>query len=270
LNLRVRLEGDMYDLSTIQPESGFYDTSTNEIVWNSGAVSNLGSLAPAQNGQVVFRVKLKNSFPSSGAGARNFTIKSTATLATSNVPSSIEADEISSQASLITKISAQPTLTQAIYFGDNGYGNSGSGAMPLQVGQETVLTINWDINNPGSDVKNVKVVGVLPTGIEWVGAASTNVGSDVSAGVVFDKNRSEISWTISKVPQGAGLFSEKYRASFQIKVKPAPNQQGSPVNLIKNVSMVGSDPFTQQDINIKLRDYTSNDIVDRPGQGTVK
>ena len=40
--------------------------------------------------------------------------------------------------------------------------------------------------------------------------------------------------------------------------------------LIKNSKLSGEDTFTKQNIIVSAGDLTSNDLVDRPGEGVVK
>jgi len=62
----------------------------------------------------------------------------------------------------------------------------------------------------------------------------------------------------------------KYEASFQISIKPAINQKGSPIFLIKDSKLSGVDTFTKQNIIVPTQDISTNDLVDRPGEGQVK
>ena len=72
------------------------------------------------------------------------------------------------------------------------------------------------------------------------------------------------------LPQGVGIFTAKHEASFQVMVKPSSSQKGDSIVLIKNSKLSGEDTFTKQNIIVSAGDLTSNDLVDRPGEGVVK
>src|SRR3989338_2671752 len=71
VNLTIKLEGEMYDISSLDTKGGYYDNSNNTITWNASTVSDFANLAPNKKGQVSFRIKLKNSIPSGVSGSKN-------------------------------------------------------------------------------------------------------------------------------------------------------------------------------------------------------
>lgn len=265
VNLSVRLEGDMYDFSSLDTRGGYFDDSSNTILWNAGAVSDFGNLAPNQKGQVSFKIKLNNSISSGVSGSKNLFVRSTARLSTPNVPSGVGGDELFAQDSLVTKISTQPTLRQTVYYKDSAFGSSGP--MPPEVGKETSFTIRWQITNPGNDMTKVKISGVLPSGVNWKNVVS--IGSN-QPDLTYNKNTSEVSWNLGVLPQGVGVISPKYEASFQVSIKPSVNQKDSAVTLLKDLQLSGEDTFTKQEVIIPVRDMTTDETVDRAGEGRVQ
>ena len=265
MNLTVKLEGEMYDISGLDTKGGYYDGSNGTILWNAGTVSDFSNLAPNKNGQVSFRIKLKNSIPSGSSGSKNLFVRASARLSTPNVPSSVGGDEIFSDTSLVTKISAQPTLKQLVYYNDSAFGSSGP--LPPEVGKETSFTIHWQVINPGNDINGVKISGILPTGVNWKSLVSVGSGQPEP---IFNKNTSEVVWNLGVLPQGVGVIGPKYEASFQVTIKPAINQKGNSVALMKDSKLSGTDVFTKQNIIVPVGNISTSDLVDRPGEGQVK
>jgi len=265
VNLSVKLEGEMYDISNLDTKGGYYDNSNGTILWNASTVSDFANLAPNKKGQISFRIKLKNSIPSGATGSKNLFVRASARLSTPNVPSGVGGDEIFAESSLVTKISTQPTLKQTAYYNDSAFGSSGP--LPLQIGKETTFTIHWQITNPGNDMSGVKIIGVLPTGINWKNVVSVGSGQPEP---IFNTNTSEVTWNLGVLPQGVGVTGAKYDASFQVSVKPSTNQKGSPILLTKDSKLSGQDTFTKQNIIVPVRDITTNDLVDRPSEGMVQ
>ena len=265
VNLTIKLEGEMYDISSLNTKGGYYDNSIGMILWNASTISDFANLAPSKRGQVSFGVKLKSSVSSRITGSKNLFVRASTRLSTPNVPSGVGGEEIFAESNLVTKISAQPTLKQSVYYNDPAFGLFGS--LPPEVGKETYFTVHWQITNPGNDMSGVKVSGILPVGVNWKNIVSVGSGQPEPT---FNKNTSEVVWNLGVLPQGVGVTGTKYEASFQITIKPAINQKGSTILLIKNSKLSGQDTFTKQNIIVPDRDISSNDLVDRPDEGQVK
>lgn len=266
MTLEAALEGDMFDISTLDTNGGYYDSRTGTITWNSSTVENFANLPPGVSGKIDFRVRLKPAFSGGALGSRNFFVKTTATLSTINVPTGVDGEEVATQTSLITKISTQPSLNMVLYYNDPNFGSSG--AFPLQVGQETTFTVHWRLTNPGNDVSNAVVRATLPAGVNWKNVVSAGTGQGEPK---FDRNKSEVVWSIGTLPFGAGTTSTfTYEASFQISLVPGETQRGTPPTLLKSVSFSGTDSFTKQSVISTVPEATTNNLVDRPGEGIVQ
>lgn len=263
LNLEVKLEGEMYDLNALDTEGGFYDSSSGTILWNAAVVSDFSALPPNRSGEVKFSVNIKESFPSGGLGGRNFFVKASAKLRTPNVPSGVEGSEIAVTSDLTTRISTQPTLSQTAYYNDPAFGSSGP--LPPKTGEETVFTIHWQIANPGNDMSNAEVKAVLPPGVMWKNIVSVGLGQSEPT---FNANSSEVRWNIGVLPQGTGVSTPKYEASFQVSIKPSV--VGQTPTLVKDGRFSGTDSFTKEQIILNVLDLTTSDLADRLGEGTVQ
>jgi hypothetical protein len=265
LSLSVKLEGEMFDLGTIDPAGGFFDDATQSVVWNGSSAPGLSNLGPGISHTVQFRVRLKSSFGGGGLGSKNFFVKTTGTLITLDVPTGLDGDSVSSQDSLVTKITTQPTVVQTMYYSDAAFGATGS--MPPVVGQETVFTIHWQITNPGNAVNNTILRANLPTGVNWKNVTSN--ASNLPA-PTFDTNKRQVIWNLGTVPAGVGVNSAKYDIAFQIGITPSSAQRNSTPILLRDVSFTGVDSFTQENILINLDELSTGDTLDRSGQGTVQ
>jgi hypothetical protein len=265
LVLITKLEGDMFDFNMLNPGRGFFDSSNKTITWDSSSISEFANLSPGQKGLIEFSLKTKNQFGSGGTGTKNTYVKVSSRLATPNVPTGIDSDEIFVTNSLTTKISSQPTFNQTAYYNDTSFGSTGP--MPPRVGQETVFSIHWQLTNPINDIANAKITATLPTGATWKGATSVTAGQP---DITYNKNSSEIAWDLKNLPAGVGTSVAKYEAVFQIAIKPSLAQKGSEMDLLKNIKFSGQDSFTKQAIVITARDITTRDIVDRPSDGVVQ
>ncbi|HYU64688.1 MAG TPA: hypothetical protein VEK36_00255, partial [Candidatus Paceibacterota bacterium] len=205
MNLTAKLEGEMFDLSTLDTRGGYYDSSAKTITFNAGVVPDFGTFNPGKSGQINFQVRLKPTLPGL-LGSSNYSVKVIADLSTPNVPTGVDGDQVSTEDVLITKISTQPAFNSALYFQDPVYGSSGP--MPPQVGQQTIFTVHWQITNPGNDMNSAVVKATLPPGVAWENVASV-VGAPVAP--IYDKNKAQVIWNIGVLPAGA-----KYEGIFRI------------------------------------------------------
>ena len=263
LKLSVRLEGDMYEYGSLDPKGGLFDAGTRTITWDAAALPNLSLLRPNQTGRTLFTLNLKPAL--TGSGARSLFVRAVAQLSTDQVPSGIDSEEIKVQNELVTKITTQPTFDQKLYYNDAAFGSTGP--MPPKVGQETVFTVRWRIANPGNPLANAKITATLPTGVTWKNVIGVGAGLNQPT---YNKNSSQITWDLGSIPQGVGISSDKYELAFQVSVKPAANQIGNEILLLRSISLSGTDSFTEQSIIVNAGDLTTSNTVDQPGNGIVQ
>ncbi len=263
INLSVKLDGDMYDLSTLDTKGGFFDSSNKTIVWNSSNISNFLIFEPNTQGKVNFSIKLKSNL--SLDGSNTLFVKSTAKLNTPNVPDNIDGREVSVTSSLVTNITSQPTLAQLIYYNDPNFGSNGP--LPLKVDKETILTVRWQITNPGNDLNNAMIIASLPEGVTWKNVFSSNLNL---GDPTYNKNSSEATWNLVTLPHGVGSSTPRYELAFQVSVKPTGADKDKVMSLIKDIKLSGSDSVTKQNIIVRAFDANSDNLVDRPNEGKVQ
>ena len=259
LTLTAKLEGNMYDLATVDPRIGFYDSSSKIISWNSTVVPDFNSLKPRATGTVIFSVKLKSS-------ANSNSVRALIQLVTENVPDSIDADKVSTTDDVITKITSQPSFRQTLYYNDPAFGSSGP--FPPKANQDTALTVHWQITNPGNSLSGTKIVATLPQGVTWKNVVSVGSGQ---AQPTFNKNTSQVTWSIGSLPSGIGSDgSSPYELAFQVVVKPSTTQVGQSVIVLSNPTLSGVDSFTKQNIAVNGLNLLTTSTVDRPNEGVVQ
>lgn len=263
MNLSVKLDGDMYDLSTLDTRGGFFDSSSRTIVWNSNNTYELVSISPNNQGKINFSVKIKSD--SSLQGSNTLFVKAAARLSTPNVPDNVDGRDVSAVSSLVTNITSQPTLTQLVYYNDPNFGSEGP--LPLQIAQETVFTVRWQVTNPGNDLNDAKVSAILSEGVIWKNVFSSNLNLNEPT---YNKNLSELSWTLNTLPHGVGSLLPKYELAFRIGIKPISGDENKIFTLIRDIKLVGVDNVTKQNIVVRVPNTTASDLADRPGEGTVQ
>ncbi|MBP6885772.1 MAG: hypothetical protein KBC02_00810 [Candidatus Pacebacteria bacterium] len=259
LALSVKLDGEMFDTTKLQSTRGSYSDATRTITFDAAGVSDFGALAPSKRGKFEFTIPLKAGL---SGGAQSFVVKATARLSTNNVPSGIDSEEVFALDSVSTKIGSQPSFTQSVLY-DAPFG---SGPLPPLVGSETIMTVRWQITNPGNDIRSGVVSATLPPGIAFKGNAQSVQG----AAPAFDAKTKTITWNVGTVPYGTGSGAPRYEATFQVGLTPSSNLIGQAPKLVSGAALNGVDGFTQQPVQSSARDVTTTNIEGHAGEGVVQ
>lgn len=246
-----KLEGEAFDFQTLKSDFGNYNSGDNSIIFDWRRVPKLQYLAPTEEGNVDFWIKLKDDL----GNIKNPVLTNKVFI------SQVEEE-------FVTKISSKLEMVQKGYYQDEVFGNSGP--LPPRVGEITTYTITWQVKNYYSDVKDVKVKAVLPQGVELTGRIFPE---DSASKFAYDSQSREIVWTVGDLERGAGLLNLGPNISFQIALTPNHSQRGQAAELIKETEITGEDSWTESTlaskvpvINTKLPDDPT--IID--AMGTVQ
>lgn len=270
LNLSARLDGNMFDLTTVSAK-GFFDSRSRTIIWNPSVVSELGDLKPHQTVQIPFEVVLKNNF-SGGFGTKDSFVKVTAHSETTNVPAELALDKLAADGSLITRISSSPTFEQRVYKNDEVLGSEGP--FPPRVDKKTVFFIHWALVNPANDITPAKITAVLAPGVVWENKVRTNLtdpaGIVAKAGPVYSQRANSITWDLGTLPNAVGTTFPKYESVFAVSVTPSVNQINKTLPLIMGSSFQGTDNFTREKLVLTTLDVSTATIADVQNFGPVQ
>lgn len=264
LTISAKLDGTMFDLGSLRT-TGFFDVGARTVSWNASSSALLNRLAPGQYGVVDFTVNLKNSFPTSGLGAKDLVAKVSVRAETFTIPPGYFSDSLTAQAESITKIKSLPGFEQLAQYSGSGW--EGSGPVPPRVGQKTVYTVVWYLSNTSGDILKTMMKGVLPAGVSWEDNARVNGQQSLPS---FKPASREVVWDVGVLPSGTGSTAPKYEAVFQVSITPSLAQAGTILSLIKSLTLEGEDSVTRQLFVLSGKDLTANELTDRPNQGTVE
>jgi hypothetical protein len=247
-----KLDGDLYDFSTIKSETGSFQQGDNSIIFDWKQNNQLAYLATMEEGRVEFWIKLKDD------------------LSHLNQPELDNRVMIGpAREDFITKISSKLEITQKVFYNDEIFGNTGP--FPPQVGMPTTFTVTWQIKNYYSDVKNVIVKAVLPPEAKYV---SDKVFPEFQAGkLVYDEATRELAWNVGDMTAGQGMISSPLNVSFQVAVTPMASQGGGKAGIIGQAVVQGDDNWTDITLESTAPQFDSSTISDvgmTPEQGIVQ
>jgi hypothetical protein len=160
---------------------------------------------------------------------------------------------------LALKVSSPATLSGSVKYV--------SGQLPLKVGQSTTMAVTMSLTNSTNDFNNAILTGFIPSGAVYDAASVT---AKEAGSVSYDSATGKITWKLGVLPAHTGDFNPARSLSFNVRVTPGANQAGQELTLFRNITFVGKDIFTAQDINLKTDDLTSTDMPNGFDTGRVQ
>lgn len=223
----LRLSGSALDLSTLQVgNGGQVQANDNMIIWSSDQVASLRRLNVQQQGEVNFSVKVRSGWNPGSTDEAGTTITDEVNISQMTQKFTI-------------KVSSGLAIAQKAFYKSDDISNSGP--VPPQVGKATTYTINWEIKNYVSNVKNVKVKAILPKNVSLTGKIMPyNEMNNFS----FDSVSREIVWSAGDILAGTGVNGDPVALSFQVSLTPDILQRGSKASLIGSAQISGENQFT--------------------------
>lgn len=249
------LDSPVLDYSTLDKEGGAFDINDKTITWKASDYKGLKSLEPGQSGNIHFSIKVKNVIPVSGANDKNFVISSLAKIDSPDVVTSVEANKIIAGNKMDIKLNSKLVLDVRGYYNDSMIKNSGP--VPPKVGEETTYTLHWLASNVSNDIGEAKVETVLPTTATFTGKIFPE-----DSRLTYNERNNSLVWDIGKLEAGKGILSPELEVSFQVKIKPSPDQVGREVNLLGMSDFSAKDLFTGENIKFSADGKTTNLIED--------
>lgn len=247
-----KLEGDLFDFSTLKSETGSFQSGDNSIIFDWKQNDALAYLAPMEEGKVEFWIKLKDD------------------------SSQLKQPELRNRVMIgparedfTTKISSRLEMVQKGFYNDEIFGNTGP--LPPRVGQATTYTVTWQVKNYYSNVKNAKVTAILPANVTLVGG---QVFPETQAGkLAFDAGTRTLIWDIGAIRPGQGALSDPLNVSFQVTLMPTVDQAQSKAPIVGEATLAGDDEWTNLQLKATGAALDTQSISDQDmteGKGKVQ
>ncbi len=160
LVLTVVLDGNLFDLFSVEAPLGEFHPGDNSISWEGEKVSLLRYITPGEKGQVEFWVRLKPDYKPKNVSETNALIKNRVLM------SGFEKE-------FRYKVNTQLKILQEGYHVDKYGFFDNSGHHPPIVNETTTYTIVWKVENYYNLSKDTKVKATLPHQVEVKSHRST-------------------------------------------------------------------------------------------------
>jgi len=155
------LEGNLFDLSTIEAPLGTFHKGGNSISWDGEKISQLRYLTPGEEGKVEFWVQLKEDYKPKDLTETNALIKNRVILA-------------GFEAEFRNRVNSQIKISQEGYFKDKYGFFENPGQHPPRVNETTHYTIVWKLENYYNWIENVRIKASLPSGVYFRSVKTTH------------------------------------------------------------------------------------------------
>lgn len=243
IEIVAEVNGSMVNYSSITT-SGFYESSTNKIIWNRQNFPEFASLNPGQKGSISFNFRTLP--PTSGAEANiSLSVKA-------RDPNNVnEFLDIKNFDRRTLKIATNMQMVGHALYNSGAFQNTGP--LPPTPGQSTTYTISWSLVNSLNDVSGAEVRGKLPIYVEYVGTKSPN-----SESINFNQTTKEVVWNVGNIKKGTGSSLPAKEVQFQVRFNPSAVHLGQTMDLVENIKYKGLDFSTNTQINSTYSDITTN------------
>jgi len=284
LVINSRLEGCV-DPDSINVANGSYDGE--KITWSAFNIPKLAVFGIGEEEEVSFKVKVKDFIDIENSNDKNFIIKNTEAIREFDFDSESEKiGETITSNTIIVKLDASLFVRAKGYFNDDGKIKN-SGVIPPEVGEETKYTIHWNLNSLFNDLKNIRIVSLLPEKVKWTGSyirsdgkvfsgnenngiyipeqededskeegLEDNKDSDNFQGTKIDKERfyynpetREVVWEMPKLEANTGIILPAKEVVFQISIIPGEDDIGGVMEIMSEVKATSYDEFTRNIVN---------------------
>jgi len=260
LVLMAVVKGDFVDWSALEDVHDG-SLSGDAIMWTKEDVPALSELAPGQEGQIDFSLKVKKfNIDDLGAAA---SISGYAQYNLNNNTDEISDDNRSN--TIISEINSDLNLIDKILYFNEDNLPVGSGPLPPKVGEKTSVRVYWTLKNNLHDLENVEAYLDLPAGVEWSDNDHTNVGT-----IQYDAANRQVIWRLGLLP----LSVYRADAEFSLSITPNENDRNKILVLSPGGVVLATDKVTGANLRVKTKPRTTkledDDIAGLSNNGRVE
>ncbi|MFA6077223.1 MAG: hypothetical protein WC735_04080 [Candidatus Paceibacterota bacterium] len=265
LEIRAKISGNAVDRRTINSDQGFYNSSTDTIIWDKNSKDDFREINPGDSGSVSFSISPLSLFSVASGMLTDPIISVNISISGKQLLAGYATTDLNnSDSSVIKIISDVGFATKALYYSGPFTNN---GPVPPRVEQETSYTIVWSLSNTANNISKGVVRSSIPSWVKFMDSVSPT-----SEDLVFNSSTREITWNIGRIPKGTGITEALRSVSFQIAISPSLSQVGTIPVIINDSILTGHDDFANVDVRVSknaLRTQLDNDPQFPPAGGTI-
>lgn len=259
IEIRAKITGEVLDKDSIAPLNGFYDSVSNEIVWNKSTDRRLASLSPGDSDRLAFTFKGKSLVTSSKGLIQNPEIVTEISVKGVKVGESTGPREVDGFERKIVRINSDLQIFASSLYSVGPFKNTGS--IPPKAEKETTYTISWKITNSANRINSASARTVLPAYVKFIKASSPTL--------TYNESTREVKWEIGDIAPGVGLTREGREVFFQVGFTPSTSQVDSTPELTGQTVIYGIDSFTGTNLENRRSSVNTNIPNDPSASGSA-
>jgi hypothetical protein len=261
--IKLKLNGEIIDKSSIVSSRGFYNSVDDTILWSKSGGGLPELIAPGQGNNLTF------SFATMPLLSGKRTIFQNPEMTFELVFKGIRSSEAREEdATVETTLKKTIRVSSNLQVSPRSLYFTGpllnSGPLPPINGQETTYTVVWSVVNSSNDISDTVVKTTLPPYVRWMG-----VVSPADENVTYNPLGGEIVWKVGSVKAGSGITVPSREIAFQVGMTPSSSHVGSYPEITADTVISGRDTFTGENITYSRRAVTSNLSGDPLVQGDM-
>lgn len=238
-------------------QGGFYDSTSNTILWNKNTSQSLSSIKPLSLNSFSFQFDLQDIPISTENPKLDFDFK----VKGLRSPQDSSSEEISSNISKSIRIKTKADIGLKTLYGGQ---IASSGPNPPVAEKPTTYNLDFNISNTYNDISSASLSVTLP---QYVTFTSKTYPS--SENISYNEETREVVWNIGSISNGAGFMNSSKKAGFQVRIIPSLNQVGLTPDLTSKIIFSGTDSFTNLPIKINLSNLNTK-VYGGDSSGVVK
>lgn len=230
--VEVKLSGNALANTDVLTNTGYYDSNTRTVRFDSTSANGLRQLKPGATERLSFSLR------PSASGIQTPQIVLEIGASARRISQTNAREQIAGTHQRTLKIESRPTIAATLV-------GAASGPVPPVVGQETTYDVLWKITNSANSISGAVVTAVLPSYAEWKGE------SDGAGAWSYNSGTRTVEWQVGNVNAGASVSG-----SFRVSLLPSSSLVGRTPTLVEAAHMRATDNFTSS-----LLRQSSNDVT---------
>ena len=241
--IKAVISGNAVNRREIKPDTGYYDSSTDTIIWNKNSDREFGELGPGRSGSVKFSLGSLPLIVGSSEMLEDPSIRVDVSVSGKELSTGYDNTALENQESKIIKIISDLGFAGKILHYSGAFKNTGF--IPPKVEEKTTYTVVWTVSNSANAISNAQIKSSLPPWVSFVGAVFPP-----SEELTFNPSTKELLWNIGRLSRGTGIGSLGREVSFQIELLPSLSQLGTAPTLVNDAVLTGMDDFAMVEVRV--------------------
>jgi len=239
--ITAKLNGDLFDKTSVQAQGGYYRSSDNTVVWDKTSVPQLEHMAAGAKGSVSFTFSTLPTSKSTGS-VKNPQVAFDVSVSGKRLGDNSVPEAVNSVASRTVKLSSALSLISRAVYSTGPFKNAGP--LPPKTDTPTTYTVIWSITNTSNPIKEGKVIAKLPSYVTW-----QNSFAPQSENIAYDQTSRTVEWDPGDIAADAGVTGAAKEVAFQVSFLPSISQVGTAPAILGEADLSGHDTWSDADLD---------------------